>query len=467
MDLYAELTGEALDLARAHAGALDRLPRTFLVNTLVELVKWPTFFEPEKAYFRALLSQLAALDDAQFRQIFGSLNDFESRTGATRVKAGDLETLQSRTLDYIQRRGEYSRWRQEIDQAFQKLEPIVEARLYSGNLPPRLVVILYGEGIAIERASLWKRFRSIGTRVPLDLAGAESAEPILGSLFMGAATPTPESRPLTPTTLFDVLRESRNLSPLDTWIVEAGDAVHALCERSASRPSGQNGQTAGPALGCATGMSYDRLRSYRERLTDAIYGKVLTGLRSPLELAAYVKTLDVRPREGLTLYSDPAVAAFVRDVFLAGNGTLIINNTFVEWGAVRALKRVEPRLLVARFGVRDKMKPFSSLLLFSKPRPTDQIPIMQDPLGSFVDVELLSYYIWLNAEKGPPYKGRTLYLLLAEGVDEMLAIPPGATKPLATTLAPATLPDVAATMARWLGVTLPGSPGRPIEPLLG
>ncbi len=467
MDLYAELTGEALDLVRAHASVLDRLPRTFLVNTLVELVKWPTFFEPEKAYFRALMDQLAALDDAQLRQIFGSLNEFESRTGSTRVKAGDLETLQSRTLDYIQRRGEYPRWRQEVDQVFQKLEPMVEARLYSGSLPPRLVVILYGEGIAIERASLWKRFRNTGTRVPLDLAGAESAEPFLGSLFRGSATLIPESRPLTPATLFGILRESQNLSPLDTWIVEAGDALHALCEGSASTSSGQNGQPAGPAIGYATGMSYDRLRSYRERLTDAIYGKVLTGLRSPLELAAYVKTLDVKPREGLTLYSDPAVAAFVRDVFLAGNGTLIINNTFVEWGAVRALKRVEPRLLVARFGVRDKMKPFSSLLLFSKPRPTDQIPIMQDPLGSFVDVELLSYYIWLNAEKGPPYKGRTLYLLLAEGVDEMLAIPPGATKPLAITLAPATLPDVAATMARWLGVTLPGSAGRAIEPLLG
>src|SRR5436190_7576332 len=214
MDLYAELTGEALDLARAHAGALDRLPRTFLVNTLVELVNWPTFFEPEKAYFRALMDQLAALDDARFRQIFGSLNDFESRTGSTRVKVGDLETLQSRTLDYIQRRGEYPRWRQEIDQVFQKLEPLVEARPYSGTLPPRLVVILYGEATAIKRSSLWKRVQSIGTRVPLDLAGAESAEPFLGSLFMGAATPTPESRPLTPTTLFDVLRESRNLSPL-------------------------------------------------------------------------------------------------------------------------------------------------------------------------------------------------------------------------------------------------------------
>ena len=63
MDLYAELSGGALDLVRAHSSALERLPRTFLVNTLVELIKWPTFFEPEKAYFRALLDQLTALDE--------------------------------------------------------------------------------------------------------------------------------------------------------------------------------------------------------------------------------------------------------------------------------------------------------------------------------------------------------------------------------------------------------------------
>src|SRR2546430_16637130 len=90
MDLYAELSGGALDLVRAHSSALDRLPRTFLVNTMVELVKWPTFFEPEKAYFGALMDQLDALDDARFRQIFGSLTDFESRTGSARVKAGEI-----------------------------------------------------------------------------------------------------------------------------------------------------------------------------------------------------------------------------------------------------------------------------------------------------------------------------------------------------------------------------------------
>ena len=117
---------------------------------------------------------------------------------------------------------------------------------------------------------------------------------------------------------------------------------------------------------------------------------------------------------------------------------------------------------MARFGVRDKLKPFSSLLLFSKPRSTDQIPILQDPVGSFVDAELLAYYICLNAQQGPPYRARTLYLLLAEGVDEMLAITPGVRNGAEAGLQPATLPDVAVTMAHWLGTKLQDSSGRVI-----
>ena len=459
MDLYKTLTGEALSLVREHQTALDRLPRTFLVNTLVDLERWPTFFEPEKAYFRTLVGELAALEPAEFQEIFGSLIDFDRQIGCAHLGATDIDDFEVRALDRIQRQGQYAHWRQEIDRVFEKLEPMVEARLYTGTLPPRLVVILYGEGIAIERNTLWKRFRAMGTRVPLDVGGTESSDLFLRALFTGqaasnAAPANPADAAVPAPTLFEVLHQSANFAPLDTWIIEAGDALHRLCRANGS------GELR------AAGMSYDLLRDYRDQLSQTIWARVQKGLRSPPELAAYVKTLEVKPREGVTLYSDPSVLAFIRDTFLAGNGTLIINNTFVEWGAVRALQRAQPRLLVARFGVRDKMKPFSSLLLFSQPRPTDQIPIMQDPLGSFVDSELLAYYIWLNAEKGLPYKGKTLYLLLAEGVDEMLVVASGSPSSFPQAPATATLPDVAATMARWLGVSLPGSPGRAIGPIL-
>jgi hypothetical protein len=158
--------------------------------------------------------------------------------------------------------------------------------------------------------------------------------------------------------------------------------------------------------------------------------------------------------------------AFVRDVLLAGNGTLITNNTFVEWSAVQALRRAQPRLLVTRFGVRDKLKPFSSLILFSQPRASDHMSVVQDPVGSFIDVEQLSYYVWLNAEKNPAYRKKTLYLFLTEGVNEMLAIRSDVPTETASGAPPARLSDVCATMAYWLGVSVPGQAGQPIEGLI-
>jgi hypothetical protein len=353
----------------------------------------------------------------------------------------------------LRKAGLFSRWRSEIDNVFQRIQPELEAQLYPGNTPPRLVVILYGQGIAIERSKLWKRFRSKGVRVPLDLQGAMQVEPFLRSLFTSHLPGADQ----VPSSLFSILRESGQSTVPDAWIVETGDTLHEVCETHVGRAQMSRD---------ATGMSFERLRSYREELTKTLHAKILSGVSGPLELAAYARALKVTPTKGLDLYSDEVVLAFIRDVFLGGNGTLIMNNSFVEWASVQAVKRAQPRLLVARFGVRDKMKPFSSLLLFSQPRLTDQIPILEDPLGSFVDVELLSYYIWLNAEKGPPYRNRTLYLLLAEGVDEMMAVLPGDKRPATSELAAATLSDVYATMARWLQLPSPNSPGRIITPLV-
>jgi hypothetical protein len=106
------------------------------------------------------------------------------------------------------------------------------------------------------------------------------------------------------------------------------------------------------------------------------------------------------------------------------------------------------------------------MVLFSQPRPTDQIPIAQDPAGSFIDVEQLSYYIWLNAEKNPAYRKKTLYLFLAEGVDEMLAIRSDAPEGARSRHTAARVSDVHATMAQWLGVATPDRSGQPIAEIL-
>jgi hypothetical protein len=245
-------------------------------------------------------------------------------------------------------------------------------------------------------------------------------------------------------------------APLDAWLIEAHEALHALCDV----PAG------GTSTAPVTGLSYDRLRTYRDDLTRALNSKIQSGVESPQAFAAFARGLQIAPPPGALLYAADVLVAFVRDVLLAGNGTLITNNTFVEWSAVQALRRAQPRILVTRYGVRDKLKPFSSMILFSQTRASDHIPTAQDPVGSFIDVEQLSYYVWLNAEKNPAYRKKTLYLFLAEGVNEMLAIRSDAPAATAPRVTPARLSDVRATMAHWLGVPAPAGSGRPIEPLV-
>jgi hypothetical protein len=198
----------------------------------------------------------------------------------------------------------------------------------------------------------------------------------------------------------------------------------------------------------------------------ALFSKIQSGVESPQAFAAFARGLKLAPEPGVLLNPTTVVQTFVRDVLLTGNGTLFVNNTFVEWAAAQALRRAQPRLLVARYGVRDKLKPFSSLLLFSQPRTSDVIPLIEDPVGSFIDVEQLAYYVWVHAEKSAAYRSRTLYLFLAENVPEMLAIratPPTSVPAVAE---PVSLADVRATMANWLGIRAPAGSGRPIAPLV-
>ena len=437
---------DAGSLLRKHRDVFARLPVTFRAFIGVEAEKWPTLFMPEKAYLGALLDSVGHWTGPELVDAFAGVTRLEAEAGCRDVRASNPRQLQDETQALLRRKGLLPRWRQEVDQVFRRLQAPIDERLYSVSAPRRLVVILYGQGIAIQRDKLWKRLRSLAIRIPLRLEEAQTSESFLRALF-GTSTKT---------CFFSALRDSGGHAPHDTWIVEAGESVHALCEAAAGKGSA-----------CATGVSYARLRAYREMLARSLYKKVVDGVSGPQELAAYARALDISPPEGTLLHSDEVVRAFVRDVLLAGNGTLLLNNTFVEWASVQALKRAEPRVLVARFGVRDKMKPFSSLLLFSSPRPTDQVPILEDPLGSFVDVEQLSYYIWLNAEKSAAYRGKTLYLLLAEGVDEMLAIRSDAPRTEAGELPEAALAEVAATMAAWFGVSVGGSPARPLGSLVG
>ncbi len=454
MQFNAGLTGEAATLARQHSEMLARLPATVHALILVELQKWPLLFGPEQRYQRALLEHLSGLSRRELDQMAAGVERIETDAGVNRLGERNPSRFQDDAQALLRKRGLNVAWRGSVDGFFQRVDPVLEAQLYPADAPRRLVVQLYGGGIAVQREKLWSRFKGAGVRVPLNLEGANGTERFLEALF-GAREPGRRVP-----ALFAGAVES---SPFDAWLIESHEALHALCETSET----SGGKDRGPSAGALTGLSYDRLRVYRDDLTRALNRKIQSGVESPQAFAAYARSLQLVPPAGTLLYSAEVLLAFVRDVLLTGNGTLLMNNTFVEWAAIQALRRAQPRILVTRFGVRDKLKPFSSMVLFSQPRASDHNPVVQDPVGSFIDVEQLSYYVWLNAEKNAAYRQKTLYLFLAEGVDEMLAIRSDTPAATPSGMAPARVADVYATMAGWLGVPVPGTSGRPIGPLVG
>src|SRR5262245_13686941 len=435
MQFNADLTGDAAALARTHSEVLARLPATIGAFVLVELQKWPLLFPSERRYQRVLLEHLSRIPASELEQSAAGISRIEADAGVTRIGERRPAPFQDDAQALLRRRGLFVAWRTEVDAFFQKIDPALEAQLYAADAPRRLIVQIYGREIAMQRDKMWSRFKRVGLRVSLNLEGSGDTAAFLTALFGGPRDPN------TGPALLDA-----------AWIIEAHQALHALCD--------------GTRTETVTGLSYERLRTYRDELTRTLNAKIQSGVESPQAFAGYARSLRISPAAGAMLQTNDVMVAFVRDVLLSGNGTMIVNNTFVEWAAAQALRRAQPRMLVTRYGVRDKLKPFSSMVMFSQARPTDHLPIVQDPAGSFIDVEQLSYYVWVNAEKNPAYRRKTLYLFLAEGVDEMLAIGPETTTAPTIGLTPARLEDVCATMARWLDVPIPAGSGRPISALL-
>jgi hypothetical protein len=447
MQFTAGLTGEAAALARTHGEALARLPATIRAFVFVELHKWPVLFAPEQRYQRTLLEHFSRLPKRELEQAAAAIGRIEAEAGVNRLGNRSPAQFQDEAQALLRKRGLNIVWRNAVDEFFQNVDAALEPQLYPPDAPRRLVIQLYDNRVAVQRDKLWSRFTGVGVRVPLNLDGATTTEAFLRALFgareHGSGGP-----------LFAAAVDS---PPLDPWIIESHEALHALCDADAE---------ATPA-GSLIALSYDRLRPYRDELTRALNNKIQSGVESPQAFATFARSLRIAPPAGALLHSSDAVLDFVRDVLLTGNGTLLMNNTFVEWAAVQALRRAQPRILVTRFGVRNKLKPFSSMLMFSQPRGSDRNPIVEDPAGSFIDVEQLSYYVWLNAEKNPAYRKKTLYLFLAEGADQMLAIRSDMPPANASRLPPARLADVCATMAHWLALPLPDRSGQPILALVG
>ena len=411
-------------------GLFERLPATFSVYSLDRIKDWKRLFPAEQDYFERLFGLLDRSPSEAVAELFAPLREVEQKMdiGGGIWKTRDF-TLEH--VDFLQRNRHLAEWREAIAGIFAQIDPLLDAEVARSG-KPRLVVVVSPAELPMGPDRMWLRIRDRGSVVPLTLAEDAPLRDYLARLLSGAGMAA--RRP----SIFDLYGKQRGEGQFDAWVVESSDPLLRLAQ-------GFDGWT---------GLSFERMVDLRQALmsdvNELVTQEKIPGPRQLGERLEKMNPSALRRAAG----RDPVMQDFLQSVLLNGNGTLLINNTFVEWASLQAIRRARPSVLLASFGIRNKVKPFSSLLIYSDQEETNPIPTQADMLGSYVDLEVFYQYIWQECEKYAEYRRNTAYLFVGVGMDALFAVAPP-DFPLLASDEPQRPEDVFLSCVAWLGLDPP------------
>ncbi len=405
-------------------GLLDRLPVSFSAFCIDQMQEWELLFPAERNYYERLFALLDRSSPAAVERLFAPIREIERKMGVNeKTWPADRFTLEQ--VDFLNRNPYYPEWRRAVAAVFAELDPVLDTETVRGG-HARLVVVIAPAELPVDAARMWTRLPNRGKRIAIQ--APERVEEFAALLLTG----TKDGRA---PTIAERFASGKKGGAYSSWIVEAGSGLSRLGGDSSS----------------VVKYSYTSLDTYRKRLMQEVQRVVDSQeAAGPRQLSARLKQLKILASEG-GVARDPILAEFARAILLSGNGTLLLNNTFVEWATVQAVRRARPSVAIIGFGVRNKVKPFSNLLIYADQEAANPIPTQMDTLGSYVDLEIFYQYIWQEFDKYAEYSNNTAYVFAGEGLDEVLAIAPP-DFPLLAASEPFTLPTVFQHLTDWLGV---------------
>lgn len=405
-------------------GLFDRLPVTFSTFFFDQIKDWELLFPAEQSYYERLFSLIDKSDAVEIQKLFAPLVEAERKMGVN-DKVWPKRTFTLEQVDLLNRSPHYPEWRKAAAGIFAVLDPLLDREIaLKGH--PRLVIVLSPAELPVGPDRMWTRIAKFGKRIPIQ--APQEPDEYVSLLLTGG--PRDKHHP----SIADLCVKARPDDRYAAWSIESGEKLAQVSQESN-----------------VIRFSYTRFQKYRARLMSEVQKAVdVEQIRGPRQLGARLKQMKIRANEG-EAGNDPVLAEFARAVLLTGNGTLLLNNTFVEWSIVQAVRRARPTTAIVSFGIRNKVKPFSSLLIYTDQETATPIPTQADVLGSYVDLEILYQYVWQEFGKFAEYRGNTAFLFAGEGLDEMLVIAP-ADFPLLRKSQPAPLPEVFHQTKEWMAV---------------
>jgi hypothetical protein len=433
MRLEEKLPEEVQEALRK--GLLKRLPLTFLPFINQHLREWDYLFPYERESVWRFLVYVAGLSEEEFSSLFRDVAQLEEKMGVRHWPFSTTEeTIENASL--LARSPYFQEWRRAVQAVFDVVEQR-GPRTYAASGKPgrRLILLVLPRPLPLDAAKVWNKWQGIGRPLKLALALSDETRSPAETLLTGA----PRTAGGRSEGLLDVAMGRPDAPPADTWVCDAGTSlVDSVLKQEPS----------GPTAARAILLSYGRLTSFRES-----FAHEMNTMRKDLADADAVfdrlRKVNVTPWCPPEVAAEPVIREFLRSLYLSGNGALIFGNSFVEWAASEGFRRARPSLLVAHFGVRNKPKPFTSVVLFENPDKLNPLPAVEDLAGSAVDAEMLALYVWLAALRYTEYQRSTVCVCLAESLSEAYVVAPPEF-PLGHETAPVALDQLATALRTWI-----------------
>ena len=417
-------------------GVLKRLPLTFLPFVNQQLHQWTYLFPNERQSVERLLLYVAHIDAEQSSTLFQDVVELERRMGVPQWQFSTTEqTIQNSSQ--LARSPYFQEWRRAVQAVFDAADR--NSRGNDGNAEKpvhRLVLLDIPRSLPLNTATVWRSWQKMGKPIHLDWGAEEAKAGPLQLLLAGAPTAAGNSSE----GILQVALSQPAAAHADTWVIEAGtELIDSLVA----------GKTSAAAVSNPVLLSYGRLDSCRQNFSHE-----MNTMRKDLADADAVfdrlRQVEIAPWCPTEVAADPAVMEFVRSLYLSGNGAVIFGNSFVEWAASEAFRRARPSLVVARFGVRSKPKPFTGVAVFDNPDQVNPLPAVDDFEGSAVDAQMLALYVWLAAGRYEEYQRSTVCVCIAESLSQAyLVAPPEFT--LEQDSGPVSLNRLGYALRNWIG----------------
>ncbi len=345
-----------------------RLPLTLRPSVNQQLAEWELLFPFEQNRLRNFLHGVDSFSPAELSTLTADLRDLEVKMDVAHWDFSESRNTMENS-GQLARSAYYGEWRRAVDQVFAAIDARARASAKAESIRRRLIVTVLPENLPIDNQSLWTRGRRI------EIAG--DARGLCELLLSGQSG------------LGGLTAQQAGSDPADVWMIDAD-----------VRPDKAIAPSAIPGASC---LSYALLNRFRERFLSELN-------TIPRDTHTASQTITELHQRDWSQWWPPELAGqnrlrnFVVELYLSGNGALIFSNAFVQWAASEVLRRARPHVLVARFGVRSKPKPFTSIAIFEDQTRVSTVPDSDDPENSAIDAAILARYVWLSALRYAEYE---------------------------------------------------------------